>query len=247
MTHFRSFFVPLILLVLFSGCSSGPGITLSPKEGRPFIIVYQPSHQTETGREFNEALVCNAIAEAAIASASGDVRVYKVWSYDVDTVHHARRGSNTKIEHTSAIIDGKISGYAYELIKSNEIKPDLFVSIHNNGATNRNACWGFVHEGDQHEATNREIARALVKAVCDVSGLEDAKDHGDSSPNRNDYRCLATGKLSFYSLDENVNKAPYRVLLEIGDNAVSRAVLTDPEFQRKMGKAIQTTIEGMIR
>ena len=64
----------------------------------------------------------------------------------------------------------------------------------------------------------------------------------DSTTGRNDYRCAATGKLSFYSLDEQVNTAPYRVLLEIGDNAASRAILTDPEKQKLIGEAIKKAL-----
>jgi hypothetical protein len=61
----------------------------------------------------------------------------------------------------------------------------------------------------------------------------------DSSTGRNDYRCAVTGKLAFYSIDENVNTAPYRVLLEIGDNGVSRALLQDPAKQQAMGAALK--------
>jgi hypothetical protein len=208
------------------------------------IIVFQPSHQTDTGTNFNEALVCNGIVEAALAASTGAVQVHKAWSYHRDDVHHARQGSNTKTDHTSAVDSlGRISGYAYELRESNKLRPDLFVSIHNNGATKRNACWGFVHEGDPHEQQNRELAKVLVAEICSVSGLENAGVFGDSWPNRNDYRCRNTGKLSFYSLDENVNIAPLRVLLEIGDNMESRSLLVDPAIQKKMGEAIQKVIE----
>jgi hypothetical protein len=44
-------------------------------------------------------------------------------------------------------------------------------------------------------------------------------------------------------LDENVNTAPYRALLEIGDNKVSRALLEDPERQNAMGQVIQSVVE----
>lgn len=30
------------------------------------VVVWQPSHQTDTGKDFSEAAVCNAIAEAAV-------------------------------------------------------------------------------------------------------------------------------------------------------------------------------------
>jgi len=208
------------------------------------VIVYQPSHQSDTGVNFNEALVCNAIVEAAMAASTNAAKVYRVWSYNVEGLHHAREGSNTKIDHTSAIDSlGRISGYAYEVRASNNLKPKVFVAVHNNGATKRNACWGYVHEGDDREQSNRDLARELVEEVCKAGGLENGGVLGDSSPNRNDYRCKNTGKLGFYSLDENVNHCPTRVLLEIGDNKESYDLLMNPGIQKKIGEAIQRTIE----
>jgi hypothetical protein len=223
------------------GC--GPS-TLRPErpEGK-VVVVYQPSHQTDTGRDFSEAAVCNAIVDAAMASKSGSVAVHKVWSHDVPGLRYARRGSNTMVDHTSAVVGDSLTGYAWELRRSNEIDPFVFIAIHNNGATNRHAIWGYVHEGDRYEAANRELVADLIKAVADVTGLEDRGVWLDSSTGRNDYRCSATGKLAFYSLDENVNTAPYRVLLEIGDNEESRTLLQDPVKQKVMGEAIQRVVE----
>jgi hypothetical protein len=234
---------PLIVLALsFAGCAGSRSLTLAPREGDRLVVVFQPSHQADTGVNFNEALVSKAIADAELAACPARVKGSIVWSYEAEGLHHSRAGSNTKIEHTSAVDSGRISGYAWEVRRSNAVRPDLFIALHNNGATGKNGCWGYVHEGDADEAANRAIVRRLVREVCLASGLEDLGDHGDSEPNRNDYRCSVTGKLSFYSLDENVNTAPCRVLLEIGDNAISRSILLDPGMQRKMGEAIAKAI-----
>lgn len=234
----------LIAVLAYSGCSSSGQLSSGRHEGEKAVVVYQPSHQSDTGINFNEALVCSGIVEGALAASTGVVRVHKVWSYNVEGLHHSREGSNTKIDHTSSIDSlGRISGYAYELKEANKLKPDVFIGVHNNGATNRNACWGYVHEGDTGEQQNRELAKELVDAVCHASGLENGGVLGDSSPNRNDYRCKNTGKLSFYSLDENVNTSPTRVLLEIGDNKVSFDLLMNPAMQKKIGEAIQRVIE----
>jgi hypothetical protein len=235
--------VLLFATALFSACGLSQQMTTGSTEDRN-VVVYQPSHQSDTGVDFNEALVCNAIVEAAIAASTGTTKVHKVWSYNADGLHHGRQGSNTKIEHSSAVDSlGRISGYAYEIRESNRLKPRVFIAIHNNGATKRNACWGFVHEGDEQEPANRELATELVGEICRASGLENAGVLGDSSPNRNDYRCKNTGKLSFYSLDENINQCPTRVLLEIGDNKESLSLLMNPDIQKKIGKAIQAVIE----
>lgn len=202
------------------------------------VIVWQPSHQTDTGVDFSEAATCNGIVEAAMATKPF-LNEYKVWSLGKKDFHHADSGSNTKIAHTSEVKDGKISGYAYELNEANKKKTSVFISIHNNGGTKRHAVWGYIHYGDKYEQANRELANRLVKAICAATKMEDRGVLLDSTTGRNDYRCSKTGKLSFYSLDENQNSAPYRVLLEIGDNAASRDFLKNPANQQIIGQAIK--------
>lgn len=242
-TLLRKSFRAVVLLTGLGIVGCGPSILRPERPEGKVVVVYQPSHQTDTGRNFSEAAVCNAIAEAAIAANTGAVVTHKVWSHDVPGLRYARRGSNTMIEHTSRVVGDTLTGYAWELKRSNEIGPHVFVSIHNNGGTNRNAVWGFIHEGDRFEAANRELVTKLIVAIADVTGLENRGVWLDSSTGRNDYRCQTTGQLAFYSLDENVNSAPYRVLLEIGDNQVSRALLEDAAKQKAMGEAIQRVIE----
>jgi hypothetical protein len=212
---------------------------------KKFVVVWQPSHQTDTGKDFSEAATCNAIVEAAMETKP-KLKEYKVWSLGKNNLHHADSGSNTVVAHTTAIIDGKISGYAYELQQSNKKKPDVFISVHNNGGTKRNAVWGYIHYGDKYEAENRELAVRLIKAIASVTTLENRGVLLDSTTGRNDYRCKSTGKRGFYSLDENINTAPYRVLLEIGDNAVSREILLDPVSRKKMGEAIKLELAAWL-
>ncbi len=205
------------------------------------VIVWQPSHQTNTGKDFSEAAVCNAIAEAAMTTKPF-FKEYKVWSLGRKDVHNADSGSNTMIAHTSAVVDGNLSGYAWELKQSNKHKPDVFIALHNNGGTRRHAVWGYIHYGDAYEAENRELAAQLIAAIASATTLENRGVLLDSTTGRNDYRCASTGKLSFYSLDEHVNTAPIRVLLEIGDNAASHDFLQDPANQQKMGEAIKLAL-----
>jgi hypothetical protein len=209
------------------------------------VVVWQPSHQTNTGVNFNEALVSNGIAEAAMQAAP-HFREYKVWSLGRKDVHNADSGSNTVVAHTSAVVDGKISGYAWELQQSNRRHPDVFIALHNNGGTRRHAVWGYIHYGDAQEAENRSLAAALIAAIASATTLENRGVLLDSTTGRNDYRCAATGKLSFYSLDEHVNTAPLRVLLEIGDNAVSHDFLNDPANQRIIGEVIKKALADWL-
>jgi hypothetical protein len=212
---------------------------------RKYIIVWQPSHQTDTGKDFSEAETCDAIVDAAM-DTKPHFKEYKVWSLGRKDVHHADSGSNTMLAHTTAIVHGKISGYAYELQQSDKKHPEVFIAVHNNGGTKRNAIWGYIHYGDKYENENRGLAARLIKAVSSATTLENRGVLLDSTTGRNDYRCKTTGKLSFYSLDENVNTAPYRVLLEIGDNAASRELLISTEGRRKIGEALKLELAAWL-
>ncbi|MFA6276177.1 MAG: N-acetylmuramoyl-L-alanine amidase [Pedobacter sp.] len=235
----KKLILPLLLIVLLSS------FTIHRLHKDKAVIIWQPSHQTDTGVDFSEAATCNAIVEAAMATKP-KLKEYKVWSLNKDGLHHNNVGSNTVIEHTSAILDGKISGYAYELQEANKKKPDVFIAVHNNGGTKRHAIWGFIHEGDPYEADNKELAARLIAAVSKATDLENRGVQLDSSTGRNDYLCKTTGKRGFYSLDENVNTAKYRVLLEIGDNGVSKAFLENPANQKKIGEAIKTELNNWL-
>jgi len=212
---------------------------------KKYVIVWQPSHQTDTGKDFSEAAVCGAIVDAAIETKPR-LKEYKVWSLGKENLHHADSGSNTVIAHTTAIVDGKISGYAYELQQANKRHPEVFIAVHNNGGTKRNAVWGYIHYGDKYEEENCELAARLIRAISSVTNLENRGVLLDSTTGRNNYRCQTTGKLGFYSLDENINTAPYRVLLEIGDNAVSRELLLDAASRKKMGEALKLELAAWL-
>ncbi len=225
--------LPLLSIVL---CSQ---MVLAQKKST--VVVWQPSHQTDTGVDFSEAQTCNTMVEAAMKK-SPMKKEYKVWSLYEENLHHANVGSNTKLEHTSDVIEGKISGYAYEINKSNELKADVFISFHNNGGTKQHAIWGFIHEGDEYEKDNRELAARLTAAIASATDLTNKGVFGDSWPDRNDYRCKETGKRAFYSLDEQVNKAKYRVLLEIGDIGQSRDFLLNKKNLTKIGEAVKEAL-----
>ncbi|MBL0129858.1 MAG: hypothetical protein IPP43_01000 [Chitinophagaceae bacterium] len=132
---------PVIIFLLLILLSCNRHIATNSSKWK---VAWQPSHQTDTGRDFSEAATCNGIVEAAMA-AEPALKEYKVWSLGKESYHHADSGSNTKIAHTTAVLDGKISGYAYELNQSNKKHPQVFIAVHNNGGTKRHAVWGYIH------------------------------------------------------------------------------------------------------
>ena len=221
-------------------------LAVLPSCGAALTVVFQPSHQTDTGENYNEAATCGAIVDYALAHHGGKY-IHKFWSYGREGLHHSDQGSNTMLAHTTAVEDGKISGYAWELCESNKLKPEIFISVHNNGGTNRHAVWGYIHDGDANMEHNRRLSNILIEEIARATDLENRGTHLDSSTGRNDYRCAATGRLGFYSIDENVNTAPYRVVLEIGDLDKSRAFLLSEEGRKAIGEAISRGLSRFIR
>lgn len=101
----------LLLVMCFINQSYKTTIT----EKRKPVIIWQPSHQTNTGVDFSEAAI----------ETKPHLKEYKVWSFGNKDVHHANIGSNTVISETSAIVDGKLSGYAFEIQQSNKYNPQV--------------------------------------------------------------------------------------------------------------------------
>ena len=58
----KKYSVLLLILCFLSGQSFRNG-----NAKKKIIVVWQPSHQTDTGKDFSEAGTCNAIVEAAMA------------------------------------------------------------------------------------------------------------------------------------------------------------------------------------
>jgi len=186
---------------ILQGCSSCSSLPDAPVPGlsKNSTIVrsslFNRRHQSDTGLDFNEALVCNGIADGVLAIPDERIQVKKVWSYNESGLHHARQGSNTKRAHTVDVDSRKISGYAFELRASNSLHPDVFVAIHNNGATKRNACWGFVHEGDSYEKPIENWRPCLWMQSAKRAVWKMPVCMENSEPNRNDYRLRCDGEI----------------------------------------------------
>lgn len=81
--------LPIIGMIVLSGAVNYPDaksfVPSTSPAGSPHatnkkpVIIWQPSHQTDTGKDFSEAGVCNGIVEAAM-KAEPNLKEYKVWS-----------------------------------------------------------------------------------------------------------------------------------------------------------------------
>ena len=100
------------------------------------VVVFQPSHQKDTGENYNEAFTADAMVEYALHTPPY-FNEHKVWSYFQPGLHHSDTGTNTLIARTSALEGTKQSGYAWELARADEFKPLVFIGVHNNSGTGR--------------------------------------------------------------------------------------------------------------
>lgn len=76
----QQFLSLLILFLLVQSCNR-----FSAEGTSKHKIVWQPSHQTDTGKDFSEAATCNGIVEAAMAAAPS-LKEYKVWSLGINNI-----------------------------------------------------------------------------------------------------------------------------------------------------------------
>jgi N-acetylmuramoyl-L-alanine amidase len=112
-----------------------------------------------------------------------------------------------------------------EIRQANEAGAHYFVSLHNDGGA-PSGVLGMFFSGDQRSA---EIAERYTRAVSEQTGLP--------------YRGVRGAPL--YSLDPVRNRAPIRVLLEIGDNERDRAFLEDETGREKIARALAGVTERL--
>lgn len=114
-----------------------------------------------------------------------------------------------------------------EIAIANKAGADVFISIHVDGA----APSGVLGECLPGDAKSEALTKRLVAAICAGTGLHN--------------RGIRTVKL--YSFEPTRNRAPLRVLLEVGDNAADRAFLLNPAKRGAVAKAIAELLNKELR
>lgn len=109
-----------------------------------------------------------------------------------------------------------------EIVQANAAGSDIFISIHVNG-NSPSGFTGFYFSGD---AASARYAESLMKSVAAAM----------------DMPYLGKVGMDFYSLDPVRNKAPIRVLLELGDNVRDRALLSSVEGRQKIADALAKAV-----
>lgn len=97
------------------------------------------------------------------------------------------------------------------------------------------------------EKDNRDLAAQLIKAISEVSGLENRGVYSTAQLAETITVARPPANYGFTVLMNIPIPLPIRVLLEIGDNAVSRELLLNPDSQQKMGAAVKKALTEWIR
>lgn len=204
-------------------------------------VVLQPSHQTDTdtGVEADRAAKIAAYTMRAIKPKNKS----SVSSYPNQTsLEYWKSGSNACKKTTAGG-----TGYAWEIAESNKKSPDYFISIHSNSGTDGKEVMGIYHEGD---SASQQFAQELVSAVSKVTNFRE-KVIDDNYP-RSDCAGLggrhvdAEGDPALYSIDPKVNKAKYKIILEVGDNVKNPHFWT-PANMKRVGDAIAGVINQKLK
>jgi putative cell wall-binding protein len=109
-----------------------------------------------------------------------------------------------------------------EIAQANSAGADIFISVHVNG-NSPSGFTGFYFSGD---AVSARYAEILMRSVAATMGMP----------------YLGTVGMGFYSLDPVRNKAPIRVLVELGDNVRDRVLLSSVEGRQRIADALAKAV-----
>lgn len=111
-----------------------------------------------------------------------------------------------------------------EVKLANDGGADVFVSVHNDGG----APSGILGEQLPGDKKGAALSRHLTTALAQSLGLHDR----------------GVRDVRLYSLEAVRNNAPYRCLIEVGDNKADRALLTSESGRQKIAEALAAAIRS---
>jgi len=181
----------------------------SKRQQWPIVIAWQPSHQDDTGTDqWHEYLICGDIVDRILAGASGSFKHIKCWD-----LQHGLTGTNNYRPRPT-----NTPAFDAEVKRANRAGARLFIAVHNDGGSPS----GVLGEYLPGDPKGLALARKLVATVCNSAGLP--------------HRGLRPVRL--YSLESPRNRAAYKCLLEIGDNARDRAFLESPQHRATIAESL---------
>ena len=126
--------------------------------GRSTVIAWQPSHQADTGVDWDERMICGDIVDRAIALLAEFDHV-KAWETGMGL--SGSNGYRPKPKNTPA--------FDSELRQSNSAGANVFISVHNDGGA-PSGILGMCMPG---EVGSRALAERLKAALVSATGLPD--------------------------------------------------------------------------
>ena len=197
-----------------------PSASKSPMLPKPpqhrLVVAWQPSHQDDTGLNGWHEYKVCGDIVKRAMAALPQARNVLAW----DTDHGLTGTNNYRPSPTNA------RAFDVEIDKANRAGADVFIAVHVNGGAPTSE-FAETMPGDER---SRAIAKRLVAALHAKTGMPD----------------LGVIPMRLYSLEPSRNRAPIRILLEIGDNEADRAFLMDPAGRQAIAEALAGVV-GKLR
>jgi N-acetylmuramoyl-L-alanine amidase len=127
-------------------------------------------------------------------------------------------------ETAMGLTTGGDAALKFECDQANAAHAQIFIAVHVNGGSPSGVS-GEYHAGD---STSDRYAQALLKSVANTMGMT--------------YLGVAATS-GLYVLNPTRNKAPIRVLLELGDNVADHAVLMSKDGRQRMAAALAKAVK----
>ncbi len=140
-----------------TGASAAAGVKARPAR-RVTVIAWQPSHQADTGADWQEYVICGDIVDRAIALLPEFTHV-KAWETGMGLT--GANGYRPKPVNTPA--------FDSEVAKSNAASASVFIAVHNDGGA-PSGILGMCMPGD---TAARALAERLKAALVSATGLPD--------------------------------------------------------------------------
>jgi len=145
-------------LVLAAYAAGSANEVEKPANERTTVIAWQPSHQADTGSDWQEYVVCGDIVDRAIALLP-EFKHVKGW----ETAMGLSGSNSYRPEPKNA------PAFDSEIKQANVANATVFVSVHNDGGA-PSGILGMCMPGDE---ASRSMAERFKTALCAATGLPD--------------------------------------------------------------------------
>jgi hypothetical protein len=183
---------------------------------KKFIIAWQPSHQDDTGYNSWHEYLVCNDIATRAMQLLPEYKNVKAWD-----VADGLTGSNNYFPQPT-----NTKAFDQELVMANSAKAQLFIAVHVDGG----ASSGILAECMQKDNNSCEVAGIFLNILTRATRLPSRGVH----------------EIRLYSLEPERNKAPLRILLELGDNQSDRAYLESAKGRSELAQALAEAVRVVM-